>query len=113
MWAKKAELMPKFTDKFMANLKDDGRYTSNTDTGFQIKIEKGRKYYVYRFKQNNKRHDLTLGSYPKLSLKEARQLHTNSRVAVVRGITPEVYWKKRLESERPIPSFKDFALKCN
>ena len=104
--------MPKFTDKFIANLKDDGRYTSDTDTGFQVKLEKNRKYFVYRFKQNNKRHDLTLGSYPKLSLKEARQRYTNSRTAVIHGDTPEVYWKKKLESERPVPLFRDFALEC-
>ena len=32
--------MPKFTDKFIATLKGDGRHTSDTDTGFQIKVEK-------------------------------------------------------------------------
>ena len=47
------ELMPKFTDKFIATLKDDSRYTSDT-LGFQIKVEKNRKYFVYRYKQNNK-----------------------------------------------------------
>ena len=104
--------MPKFTDKFIATLKDDGRYTSDRDTGFQIKVEKGRRYFVYRFKLNNKRHDLVLGPYPKISLKEARQRYANSRVAVIHGNTPKIYWKKRIESEHPIPLFKDFALKC-
>ena len=104
--------MPKFTDKFIATLKDDGRYTCDRDTGFQIKVEKGRRYFVYRFKLNNKRHDLVLGPYPKISLKEARQRYANSRVAVIHGNTPKIYWKKRIESEHPIPLFKDFALKC-
>ena len=104
--------MPKFTDKFIATLKDDGRYTSDTDTGFQIKVEKGRKYFVYRYKLNNKRHDLTLGPYPNLSLKEARQRYAECRSSVLRGDNPTARWKKKLVSERPFPLFKDFALKC-
>ena len=112
VWAKKGEVMPKFTDKFIATLKNDGRYTSDTDTGFQIKVEKGRKYFVYRYKLNNKRYDLTLGSYPKLSLREARQRYTDSRATILHGDIPTAHWKKKLISERPTPLFKDFSLKC-
>ena len=99
--------MPKFTDKFIATLKDDGRYTSDTDTGFQIKVEKGRKYFVYRYKLNNKRHDLTLGPYPNLSLKEARQRYAESRSSVLRGDNPTARGKKKLVSEinKKLPNF--------
>ena len=64
--------MPKFTDKFIATLKDDRRYTSDTDTAFQINVEEGCKYFIYRYKLNNNRHDLTFGSYPKTTLKAGR-----------------------------------------
>ena len=107
--------MPKFTDKFIATLKDDGRYTSNSDTGFQIKVEKGRKYFVYRFKLDDKRHDLTLGSYPKISLKEVRQRYTDSRAAVIHGDTPEVYWKlwkNHLETIFPKNLNERILIKC-
>ena len=100
--------MPKFTDKFITNLKADGRYTSDTDTGFQIKSENGRKYFVYRYEQGKKRHDLTLGSYPKISLKEARKRYADARAIVIRGGTPKAYWRKQAEPESHIPLFKDF-----
>ena len=37
--AKKGEFMTKLTDNLIATLKDDVRYTNDSDTGFQIKVE--------------------------------------------------------------------------
>ncbi len=39
VWAKKGEFMTQLTGKFIATLKDDVRYTNDSDTGFQIKVE--------------------------------------------------------------------------
>jgi len=80
-WGKTQEFtMPVFTDKTVQNLKTVGRYTDPTTSGLNLQVKKGGKqYWTFRFLLDGKRHDIGLGVYPTVSLKEARQRATSVR----------------------------------
>ena len=48
-------------------------YMLRDDRGLYLRIDpSGRKYWILRYWEQKKEHQLSLGSYPDLSLKEAR-----------------------------------------
>tara|TARA_B100000780_G_scaffold259377_1_gene210367 strand:- start:10 stop:339 length:330 start_codon:yes stop_codon:yes gene_type:complete len=51
-----------------------GRYHDGRGTGLNVLVKKsGAKFWVQRYTVRGKRHDLGLGSYPSVSLADARQ----------------------------------------
>ena len=93
-WGKTQELtMPVFTDKTVQNLKTVGRYTDPTTSGLNLQVKKGGKqYWTFRFLLDGKRHDMGLGVYPTISLKEARQRATSVRNDLNHGRMPQTPW---------------------
>ena len=60
-----------FTDAFAKNVTAPGRYTDPATKGLNLNVKSRRKYWVFRYAFTGQRRDLTLGTYPEISLKEA------------------------------------------
>lgn len=69
--------MPKraqeLTARKVAALKDNGRYAVGGVVDLYLRIKGGSRSRIFRIKANGKRRDLGLGSYPEISLAEARE----------------------------------------
>ena len=103
-----------FTDAFIKNIKQSGRYTDAATTGLNLNIKsKGGGYWVFRYLFGGQRLDLSLGAYPSISLKEARKRAIASRNNLLQGSKPKAYWRAETASkELNQPLFKDYAKEC-
>ena len=107
-----------FTDTFIRNLKTIGRYTDSATQGLNLQIKKaGGKYWTFRYQYQGKRHDLGLGTYPTISLKEARSRAINARNKINQGQKPDAAWRPKpavtqtnVQDVRPV--FSEFAKVC-
>ena len=73
----------------------------------------GNKYWIYRFKINQIRKDMSLGPYPKFSLDKARELAILAKNKTEIGIDPleeKLAKKKQSLAESIHPTFEVFAL---
>ena len=78
----------KFDYQSIKNAKQIGRHTTN-EKGLQLLIkEGGYKYWVLRYTFGAKRHDLTLGSFPEISVTDARKKAQEARYKLSQGINP-------------------------
>ena len=105
------------TDTYIRNLKSVGRYTDAATLGLNLQVKaSGGKYWTFRYLYQSKRHDLGLGTYPAISLREARARATNARNALNQGQRPVATWKPKpavsKETESDKPTFKEFAKNC-
>ena len=68
--------MPKrareMTARTVASLRENGRYAVGIVVGLYLKIDGGSRSWVLRLKRDGRRKDLGLGSFPEISLAEAR-----------------------------------------
>lgn len=75
--------MPKrareLTARTVASLKGNGRYAVGMVVGLYLKIDGGSRSWVLRLKRDGRRKDLGLGSFPEVSLAEARDRAWNRR----------------------------------
>lgn len=80
----------KFTDNYIKNLQPDKTWFEKTEaTGLGVRVlPSGNKSWVYRFTFNSKRYKMTLGKYPGISLKQARELHIAAIKLKEQGINP-------------------------
>lgn len=104
-----------FTDALIRNLTQPGRYTDAQTRGLNLQVKKGGgKYWNYRYTYAGKRIDFSLGSYPTVTLKEARIRATKARVDILMTGTPNSSWKPAKQAQEPpkAPLFKDFASEC-
>jgi integrase len=107
-----------FTDTYIRNLKTVGRYTDAATVGLNLQVKAGGgKYWTFRYLYQSKRHDFSLGTYPAISLREARARATNARNELNQGLRPVATWKPKPavtgnagNETRPI--FSDFAKSC-
>lgn len=102
------------TDAFVKNIDKPGRYTDGATKGLNLNLKDGRKYWVLRYVFGGSRRDLALGSYPAVSLKEARNRATTCRAELITGRKPSAYWKSTAAPapEQAGPTFKEFADEC-
>lgn len=78
----------KFDHQSIKNAKQVGRHTTN-EKGLQLLIKKGGyKYWVLRYTYGANRHDLTLGSFPEISVADARKKAQEARYQLNQGINP-------------------------
>jgi hypothetical protein len=109
-----------FSDSFIRNIKTTGRYTDAATQGLNLQVKaNGGKYWAMRYLFQDKRYDLSLGSYPNVSLKEARVRATAARAQLNAGQRPEPSWKpqppKKEEQHSRAPSkvtFSQYAADC-
>ena len=107
-----------FTDPYIRNLKIKGRYTDSATQGLNIQVKtNGAKYWTFRYLYQGKRHDLGLGTYPAISLKDARARATAARNEINQGSRPIAKWKPTAPMNQPAepenrPTFSTFAKSC-
>jgi integrase len=78
----------KFDYQSIKNAKQVGRHTTN-EKGLQLLIKKGGyKYWVLRYTYGANRHDLALGSFPEISVADARKKAQEARYQLNQGINP-------------------------
>ncbi len=72
----------------------------------------GGKYWRYKYRHNGKQKTLAIGTFPKLSLKDARTVHQEARRQIVEGIDPTYQRQldKALKVEQAQNSFQAVAL---
>jgi integrase len=102
-----------FTDPYVKNLKAPGRYTDLAVTGLNLNIKQGGgKYWVFRYLLAGRRRDLSLGVYPEVSLKEARNRAIACRNNLICGNKPVTYWRNAMPTVTEKPVFRDYAREC-
>lgn len=82
--------MGRLTDTAVKNLKPKAAaYQTADGEGLVVEVKpSGRKTWMYRYRLGGKAEKLVLGTYPELTLKEARDRHFEARRAVARGESP-------------------------
>jgi integrase len=99
------------------NLKAAGRYTDALIKGLHIWVKlNGKKYWIFRYSFNNRQHNISLGSFPALTISEARIKAQQYRDQIDNGINPLGAKKEatdRLKKTQPKkPTFREFATEC-
>jgi len=101
--------LSKLTPKFVKEVSAHGVYQDGR--GLMLRVSAGgKKNWVFRFSLDG-RHDLGLGTYPSLSLRDARLAADQFRLDIARGINPvDQRAAARAKSQRaPAHSFKSEA----
>ena len=109
-----------FSDSFIRNIKTTGRYTDAATQGLNLQVKvNGGKYWAMRYLFQDKRYDLSIGSYPNVSLREARIRATAARAQLNAGLRPTPNWKPQptLEEQHRARApanvtFKQYAADC-
>ena len=102
------------TARRVETVKEPGRYGDGQ--GLYLNVAKGgSKNWVLRIVIENKRRDVGLGGYPKISLAHARQQARDIQTAVVEGRNPLAEKQAaRAEAARPgIPTFRAATLEVH
>jgi len=105
------------TDLFIKNINKPGRYTDSETKGLNLQVKPSlQKYWAFRFLFDGKRYDLSFGSYPEISLKEARKRAITARNQLNQGFNPKPPKEKPLAQEKQepcIPTFSEYAAACH
>ena len=82
--------MKKSTDiRTLKNLNKPVRYSIPDSRGLHLWVRSdGKKYWVYRYTFDSIRFDMGLGSFPDISLAEARITHQRLRGLLLKGVNP-------------------------
>ena len=97
----------------LKNLKEAGRHTDDQTKGLHLWIKANRrKYWIFRFTFQGKRYNISLGGFPEIGLRQARERAVEARSLLNKGCNPveEKKASKALESKPNSPIFRDFAL---
>lgn len=106
------------TFKHVENLKTPGRYTDALVKGLHLWVKPNlKKYWIFRFANNGKQQNISLGGYPKVSISEARVKAQNARDELDRGSNPVAQRRKAKAAAtasqvKEGKTFRDFALEC-
>ena len=98
------------------NIKQPGRYTDALVKSLHVWVKPNlNKYWIFRYTHNGKQHNISLGSFPALSIAEARLKAQQARDQLTSGINPveaKNAAKTRKEEKEAKILFKDFAATC-
>nr|WP_238146985.1 Arm DNA-binding domain-containing protein [Legionella pneumophila] len=80
----------KFIDSYIKNLAPETTWFEKIESsGLGIRVmPSGNKSWFYRFSMNGKRQKMTLGKYPAISLKQAREYLAKAQSLKEQGINP-------------------------
>ena len=99
------------------NIKKPGRYTDALVKGLHVWVKPNlNKYWIFRYTHNQKQHNISLGSFPALSIADARLKAQQARDELDKGTNPlaaknaSKALKQAPESEKI--RFKEFAHAC-
>jgi hypothetical protein len=99
------------------NIKTAGRYTDALVKGLHIWVKPNlNKYWIFRYTHQGKQHNISLGSFPTLTIAEARIKAQQARDELDEGTNP-VATKKASKVLKQAPKtekilFKEFAHAC-
>lgn len=100
-----------FTDRYLKSLKPkEKRYEVLESLGFGVRVTPhgGVTFiYVYQFEGRNRR--MTLGTYPSLTLSEARKKHAEARELFLKGIDPGAITQTAKEERKASPTVAELA----
>lgn len=97
--------------KALMSASDAGRYSTDIKGLYFWIKENGNKYWLVRYAFQGKRHDLSLGAFPEVSIADARKKATELRQQINNGINPKQSSSPvSVEPEAEIPTFEQFAL---
>lgn len=107
--------MSKSTDiRTLKNLNKPTRYTIPDAKGLHLWVKADlKKYWIYRYTINSKRYDISLGSFPEITLAVARTKAQNFRAMILNGINPKEERKRQrlsVKIKKPSITFKKYAL---
>lgn len=101
-----------FDYQTLKNLAIPGRHTDPLTPGLHLWVKPSlKKYWIYRYTLNGKRHNIGLGSFPTVSIKDARLKAQRAALGLAEGVDPQAS-KKPAPEAMPAPSsptFRDFA----
>jgi integrase len=69
----------------------------------------GKKSWVLRYQMNGVRRDMGLGSYPEISLREARNKTSEARRQIAAGFDPITARRAAQKAAKPVPTFGEIA----
>src|SRR5450432_2616695 len=99
--------MPRLTDRAV---KTAGVGRHGDGDGLHLTVsENGRRKWVLRFQMNGARRDMGLGSYPAVSLSEARIAAADARKLIAQNVDPLDARAASRKAAKPIPTFRDIA----
>ena len=105
------------TDLFIKNIAKPGRYTDSETKGLNLQVKPSlQKYWVLRYLFNGKRYDLSIGTYPEISLREARKRAIAARNQLNQGTNPKTPKESLLapaKQESSQPTFSEYAVACH
>jgi len=98
------------------NLKTAGRYTDALVKGLHVWVKpNGKKYWIFRYTHQSKQHNISLGSFPMLSISNAREEAQNARNDLIKGVNPirnkNLAKPSKIECADKV-TFEKFALEC-
>ena len=105
------------TDTKVRNLKPSknclpNRPDKHTDgNGLQLWVRStGKKTWISAYRFNEKQKNITLGTYPELSLAEARELNQQIRSQLAKGLDPKNEQRLKKLADQNVKLFNDYAL---
>jgi len=99
--------MGRLTDR---SVKSAGEGKHVDGDGLQLVVSKtGKRKWVLRYQTDGARRDMGLGSYPSVSLLQARSAAADARKLIAQGIDPLQAKQAARKAEKPIPTFEDIA----
>lgn len=98
---KTSRFQMKFIDSYIKNLKSEKNWYEKTESsGLGIRVmPSGSKSWIYRHTLNGKRQKMTLGKYPAVSLKQAREHLLKAQELKEQGINPIEHQKQEKSRE--------------
>ena len=97
--------------KALMSASDAGRYSTDIKGLYFWIKDNGNKYWLMRYTFQGKRHDLSLGAFPEVSIAEAKKKATDLRQQINNGINPKQ--TRQIAEPAPeteIPTFEEFAI---
>ena len=77
------------TEYVLKNLKEVGRHTDDQTKGLHLWIKVNQsKYWIFRFTLDGKRHNMSLGGFPDIGLRLARERAVEARNLLNKGRNP-------------------------
>ena len=101
------------TDIVVKKLTQAGRHTDDQTKGLHLWVKvTGQKYWNFRYTNHGKRVGLSLGAYPVVGLRQAREQAIEARNLINKGADPlqEKKNAKKMQEPSAAPKFKEFAL---
>ena len=101
------------TEYVLKNLKDVGRHTDDHTKGLHLWVKGNqKKYWILRFTFQGQRCNMSLGGYPEIGLKLARERAVEARNLLNKGLNPikEKNDSKAQKHKPKSPIFRDYAL---